>query len=60
MICRAFESILYTHDSLGTGEQIMRTMFTYKCVERLLKQDDIQAAVVDTLNKDFLGELLLD
>lgn len=33
----------------------MRTMFTYKCVERLLKEDDIQAAVVDTLNKDFLG-----
>lgn len=50
--------ISYTHDSLGTGEQIMRTMFTYKCVERLLKEDDIQAAVVGTLNKDFLGELL--
>ncbi|KAF1806361.1 threonine aspartase 1-like protein [Mucor lusitanicus] len=44
----------------GTGEQIMRTMFTYKCVERLLKEDDIQAAVVDTLNKDFLESPMLD
>jgi taspase (threonine aspartase 1) len=33
----------------------MRTMFTYKCVERLLKEDDIQTAVVDALDKDFLG-----
>lgn len=38
----------------GTGEQIMRTMFTYKCVERLLKEDDIQTAINDALKKDFL------
>ncbi|KAK4509652.1 ubiquitin-specific protease ubp2 [Mucor velutinosus] len=44
----------------GTGEQIMRTMFTYKCVERLLKEDDIQAAVVDALNKDFLESPMLN
>lgn len=40
----------------GTGEQIMRTMFTHKCVERLLKEDDIQTAVTNTLKKDFLGK----
>lgn len=33
----------------------MRTMFTYKCVDRLLREDDMQAAVVNALNKDFLG-----
>ncbi|CEP13846.1 hypothetical protein [Parasitella parasitica] len=43
----------------GTGEQIMRTMFTYKCVERLLKEDDIRVAVLDTLNKDFLESPML-
>ncbi len=40
----------------GTGEQIMRTMFTYKCVERLLKEDDIQTAVIHALKKDFLSK----
>lgn len=37
----------------------MRTMFTYKCAERLLKEDDIQTAVIDALNKDFLGNYRL-
>lgn len=40
----------------GTGEQIMRTMFTYKCVDRILRENDIQTAVTDALKKDFLGK----
>lgn len=40
----------------GTGEQIMRTMFTYKCVDRIMREDDIQTAVTDALKKDFLGK----
>ncbi|KAI7903997.1 putative threonine aspartase [Cokeromyces recurvatus] len=44
----------------GTGEQIMRTMFTYKCVQRLLKEDDIQVAMTNTLTKDFLESPFLD
>ncbi|CAO3610105.1 unnamed protein product [Mucor hiemalis] len=44
----------------GTGEQIMRTMFTHKCIERLLKEDDIQTAVTNTLKKDFLDSPFLD
>ncbi|KAG2190298.1 hypothetical protein INT46_005780 [Mucor plumbeus] len=43
----------------GTGEQIMRTMFTYKCAERLLKEDDIQTAVIDALDNDFLESPML-
>jgi hypothetical protein len=31
-------------------------MFTYKCVERLSKEEDIQTAVNDALHKDFLGK----
>ncbi|KAI9366662.1 threonine aspartase 1-like protein [Pilaira anomala] len=38
----------------GTGEQIMKTMFTYKCAERISNQQDIQTAIQDTLIKDFL------
>jgi hypothetical protein len=30
-------------------------MFTYKCAERLLKEDNIQTAVIDALDNDFLG-----
>lgn len=45
----------YLYNNIGTGEQIMRTMFTYKCAERLLKEDDIQTAVIDALDNDFLG-----
>lgn len=41
----------------GTGEQIMRTMFTYKCVDRICKEDDMKTAIKDTLKKDFLGKL---
>lgn len=33
----------------------MRSMFTYKCAERLSKGSDIQTAVNDALQKDFLG-----
>lgn len=44
----------------GTGEQIMRTMFTCKCVERLLKEDDIQKAITNALRKDFLDSPFLD
>lgn len=39
----------------GTGEQIMRTLFTYKCVERICKQEDMKVALTDSFNKDFLG-----
>lgn len=41
----------------GTGEQIMRTMFTYRCVDRICNQNDMQTAIIDTLKKDFLGKL---
>lgn len=34
----------------------MRTMFTYKCVDRIIREDDIQTAVTDALKKDFLGK----
>ena len=34
----------------------MRTMFTFKCAERLMKEDDMQTAVNDALKKDFLGK----
>lgn len=44
---------------IGTGEQIMRTMFTYKCAERLSKEADIQTAVNDALSIDFLESPLL-
>lgn len=40
----------------GTGEQIMRTMFTYKCADRISKQQDIQTSIHDALTKDFLGK----
>ncbi|KAI8975673.1 threonine aspartase 1-like protein [Mycotypha africana] len=43
----------------GTGEQIMRTMFTHKCVERLIKEDNIQTAITDALRHDFLGSSFL-
>ncbi|KAG1458263.1 hypothetical protein G6F56_006436 [Rhizopus delemar] len=43
----------------GTGEQIMRTMLTYKCAERLQKEGNIEIAMADTLTKDFLGTLAL-
>ncbi|KAG1055903.1 hypothetical protein G6F43_002163 [Rhizopus delemar] len=39
----------------GTGEQIMRTMLTYKCATRLQNEDDVQSALANTLTKDFLG-----
>lgn len=39
----------------GTGEQIMRTMFTYKCVDRICQQEDMHTALTDALKKDFLG-----
>ncbi|KAG2196038.1 hypothetical protein INT47_005374, partial [Mucor saturninus] len=44
----------------GTGEQIMRTLFTYKCVERISKQEDMKIALVDSFNKDFLESPCLD
>ncbi|KAG2231302.1 hypothetical protein INT48_006413 [Thamnidium elegans] len=44
----------------GTGEQIMRTMFTYKCADRISKQQDIQTSIHDALTKDFLESPLLD
>ncbi|KAI8375349.1 threonine aspartase 1-like protein [Choanephora cucurbitarum] len=43
----------------GTGEQIMRTMFTYKCADRLSKEQDIQEAMIKTLTEDFLESPLL-
>ncbi|KAI8883364.1 threonine aspartase 1-like protein [Backusella circina FSU 941] len=43
----------------GTGEQIMKTMFTFKCTERLKREDDVQTAINDALNKDFLESSLL-
>lgn len=50
---------LCTKDVLGTGEQIMRTMFTCKCADRLSKEEDIQTALSDALTKDFLGKFPL-
>ncbi|KAI9268698.1 nucleophile aminohydrolase [Sporodiniella umbellata] len=43
----------------GTGEQIMKTMLTYKCAERLKNEEDVQSAIAETLKKDFLGEVLV-
>ncbi|KAI8382482.1 putative threonine aspartase [Blakeslea trispora] len=43
----------------GTGEQIMRTMFTYKCADRLSREQDMQEAMATTLTKDFLESPLL-
>lgn len=40
---------------LGTGEQIMRTMITTKCAQRITQEDNIQSAVTTCLQKDFLG-----
>ncbi|CEG75601.1 hypothetical protein RMATCC62417_10615 [Rhizopus microsporus] len=44
----------------GTGEQIMRTMLTYKCASRLQTEDDIQKAMTDCLKNDFLDSPFLD
>ncbi|KAI9483148.1 MAG: threonine aspartase 1-like protein [Benjaminiella poitrasii] len=44
----------------GTGEQIMRTMFTYKCAQHLLKEHDMQTAVTKALTEDFLESPFLD
>ncbi|CEG69448.1 hypothetical protein RMATCC62417_05524 [Rhizopus microsporus] len=44
----------------GTGEQIMRTMLTYKCASHLQTEDDIQKAVTDCLKHDFLDSSFLD
>lgn len=40
---------------LGTGEQIMRTMITTKCAQRITQEDNIQSAVTTCLQEDFLG-----
>jgi taspase (threonine aspartase 1) len=44
---------------IGTGEQIMKTMFTFKCTERLKKEDDVQTAINGALMNDFLGNLYI-
>ncbi|KAI7868733.1 threonine aspartase [Spinellus fusiger] len=38
----------------GTGEQIMRTQFTSKCASRVLIQEDLQCAMNEAIEKDFL------
>ncbi|KAI9311161.1 threonine aspartase 1-like protein [Dichotomocladium elegans] len=43
----------------GTGEQIMRTMITSKCVDQMRREDDIQHALVSTLQSHFLESPLL-
>ncbi|KAI8976923.1 nucleophile aminohydrolase [Pilobolus umbonatus] len=41
----------------GTGEQIMKTMLTYKCAERL--KTELDSAMKNTLQKDFLDSPFL-
>ncbi|CDH50762.1 threonine aspartase 1-like [Lichtheimia corymbifera JMRC:FSU:9682] len=43
----------------GTGEQIMRTMITTKCAQRITQEDNIQSAVTTCLQKDFLDSPFL-
>jgi taspase (threonine aspartase 1) len=40
----------------GTGEQIMKSQFTMKCMNRMQHQDDIQDALAQALKADFLGK----
>ncbi|KAI8372931.1 nucleophile aminohydrolase [Radiomyces spectabilis] len=43
----------------GTGEQIMRTMLTSKCVARLDQETDMHKAISDALTIDFLDSPML-
>ncbi|KAI8096749.1 threonine aspartase 1-like protein, partial [Halteromyces radiatus] len=43
----------------GTGEQIMRSRFTNKCMDRLLIEDDMHHALSSALKKDFLDSPFL-
>lgn len=40
----------------GTGEQIMKSQFTMKFMDRMQQQDDIQDPLVQALKVDFLGK----
>jgi hypothetical protein len=44
---------------IGTGEQIMKTMFTFKCTEKLKKEDDVQTAINGALVNNFLGNFYI-
>ncbi|KAF7731574.1 taspase, threonine aspartase, 1 [Apophysomyces ossiformis] len=39
----------------GTGEQIMRTMLTSRCVQNLVQESDMQQAITRTIRKEFLA-----
>ncbi|ORY94820.1 nucleophile aminohydrolase [Syncephalastrum racemosum] len=43
----------------GTGEQIMRSLITTKCMDAIVQHDDVQTALSETIKRSFLESPLL-